>query len=122
MKDFDLDFYSKGKKVNIKLEQNIEIKMLDKSSLKKDIFIEIFDSIDNKISQGKISRLKKLIWDRYDDYTEKSITGIDIYEYNNTLYVLEILNERIVSITSYGKVFEWNYFDRELNIIKTETN
>lgn len=104
MTKVDFEFFSKGKEVTLKIEKGISLKKLAEESLKTDVFIEVFDLFNKRISNGRFIKIRRFIWDNYDQYIADKIESIESYEYNNDIYVVEYLNDRIVAITKYSKI------------------
>lgn len=112
----DFNFFSNGIKVRLKLEKDIKLNELYKKTSETEVFTEVYDILDNKISQGKVLKQRRLIWEEWDKYIEKNVQKIEIYEYENSFYVVDLLNDRVVGITKYSKVYDWQYYDENLKV------
>ena len=112
----DFNFFSNGIKVRLKLEKDIKLNELYKKTSETEVFTEVYNGLDNKVSQGKLLKQRRLIWDEWDKYIEKHVQKIEVYEYENSFYVVDLLNDRVVGITKYSKVYDWQYYDENLKV------
>lgn len=112
----DFNFFSNGIKVRLKLEKDIKLNELYKKTSETEVFTEVYDILDNKVSQGKVLKQRRLIWEEWDKYIEKNVQKIEVYEYENSFYVVDLLNDRVVGITKYSKVYDWQYYDENLKV------
>lgn len=112
----DFNFFSNGIKVRLKLEKDIKLNELYKKTSETEVFTEVYDILDNKVSQGKVLKQRRLIWEEWDKYIEKHVQKIEVYEYENSFYVVDLLNDRVVGITKYSKVYDWQYYDENLKV------
>lgn len=116
----DFNFFSNGKKVRLKLEKNIKLKELYKKTSETEVFTEVYNILDNKVSQGKLLKQRRLIWDNWDKYIEENVQKIEVYEYEDSFYIIDLLNDRVVGITKYSKVYDWQYYDENLIVKETK--
>lgn len=112
----DFNFFSNGIKVRLKLEKDIKLNELYKKTSETEVFTEVYDILDNKVSQGKVLKQRRLIWEQWDKYIENHVEKIEVYEYEDSFYVVDLLNNRVVGITKYSKVYDWQYYDENLKV------
>lgn len=112
----DFNFFSNGVKVRLKLEKNIKLNELYKKTSENEVFTEVYNVLDNKVSQGKLLKQRRLIWEEWDEYIENHVEKIEVYEYEDSFYVVDLLNDRVVGITKYSKVYDWQYYDENLKV------